>query len=355
MSDRLAEAIQDLAEAHPGLGDIVRVDIDDSGTLTLTAQGSEETRWFKHDDRGLIEQFPAHDKKLPLADHLRACNDWRVLSYRPGRRMVVLKRQGENVSVLKGHKQARSARAAVHQGVAEGAMRRGAFRVPRLLRHDGRHEALVFEFMEGSEVELGAENAPHYGRLGELLAVFQQDECAGDLEYFGARDEFEVLERWRHKVLLAVETLPEGWLEVRERLERCASALPAPHLGLCHRDLHDRQVHAEAGRIALLDFDLLCRADVALDPGNLVAHLSWRSVQGLFGADETSVHELRRVFLEGLGRAREPGFAERLAFYTASAFLRLALVYRLRPKWSPRISELILGANAVLDGHVLTP
>ncbi len=34
---------------------------------------------------------------------------------------------------------------------------------------------------------------------------------------------------------------------------------------------------------------------------------------------------------------------------TASAFLRLALVYRLRPRWSVAALELIAWADAVLD------
>lgn len=346
MSDRLAAATDELEQVCTDLREIVRVDVDDGGVLTLTAVCTGSTRWFTHDDRGLIERFPERDAKLPLSARLQTENGWRVLSYRPGRRLVVLISRDERANVFKGHRKSRSARAAVSQGVAEGAMRRGAFRVPRLLGHDGLHEALIFEFLAGREVELGPESVPLYARLGEKLAVFQGDESARDVGAFGWREELEVLERWRKKVLDATGTLPGGWAEAHARLAEHAARLPPAVLGLAHRDLHDRQVHEENGEVALLDFDLLARADVALDPGNLVAHLRWRGLQGLHGADAASTRALEAAFLGGLGRMHEPGFEARLAFYVASAFLRLALVYRLRPRWSPRVTELVALADA---------
>lgn len=348
MSAALALAVQELEQLWPALTEIVRVDADEDGELMLTATDGSLTRWFTHDDRGLIERFPERDARLPLAALLRAQGGWRVLSYRPGRRVVVLLARDGRTNVLKGHKKSRSARAAVSQGVAEGAMRRGAFRVPHLLQHDGAHEALVFEHLAASEVELGTESAPLYGRLGRQLAVFQGDASAADLRVFGPRDELDVLARWRSKVESTAGELPPGWLAVRARLEEQMQRLPEPVLGLCHRDLHDRQVHLCDDEIALFDFDLLCRADVALDPGNLVAHLRWRALQGLHGA-EAGTRALEQAFLAGLDRAREPGFEARLAFYTASAWLRLALVYRLRPRWSGRVTELVSWAAAVLD------
>lgn len=348
MSERLEAAAAEVAAVVPGLRELLRIDVDDSGALVLTASGPTGTRWFTHDDRGLIERFPERDAKLPLSGHLRETSGWEVLSYRPARRLVAAVRRTERVNVMKGHKAGRSARAAVHQSIAEAAMRRGGFRVPRLLAHDGRNEALVFEFLAGREVSLASASAGLYGELGRRLRAFQEHEGARDLKVFGACDELEVLGKWRAKVL-QVAGLPEGWDEACGRLEACLTTLEAPLLGLCHRDLHDRQVHAEAGGVTLLDFDLLCCADVALDPGNLAVHLAWRAIQGEHEADASSVRALERAFLEGLGRNAQPGFAARLAFYRASTFLRLALVYRLRPRWAPLVHELVARAATALD------
>jgi hypothetical protein len=353
--DRLAEAVEDVAAAWPDLEEVVRTDVDGAGGLVLTAAGKGRMRWFTHDDRGLIEHDPARDPGLPLSAYLGSAHDWRILSYRPGRRMVLLVCRGDAVNVFKGYKQARSARAAVNVGVAEAAMRRGCFRVPHLVRRDGGHEALVLEYVASGEVDLHASSARLYARLGERLAAFQRDEAMRDVAVFTLAEELAVLERWSDKVLTALGGLPEGWTETHARLGQAARRLPQPVMGLTHRDLHDRQVHVAGEDVALFDFDLLCSADVALDPANLVAHLRWRALQGLHGADGESVGALSREFLGALGRSSEPGFAVRLAFYEASALLRLALVYRLRPRWHGRVTQLVAMAGALLDELAQVP
>ena len=119
-------------------------------------------------------------------------------------------------------------------------------------------------------------------------------------------------------------------------------------LVLTHRDLHDRQLLVTGRGLALLDFDLLCRADATLDAANLLTHLSLRALQGVRGADETSVHACGRALLDGLDRSEEPGFWEKLRFYQATTYLRLALVYRLRPRWRRLCGDLVaLGRQCV--------
>ena len=48
-----------------------------------------------------------------------------------------------------------------------------------------------------------------------------------------------------------------------------------------------------------------------------------------------------KQFLLGLARNEEPGFWERLRFYQATTFCRLALIYELRPNWSPLVPDLV--------------
>lgn len=353
MSGRWAAAIEELSQAWPGLEEIVRVDVDDEGGLVLSAVGEQKSRWFTHDDRGLIERFPAQDRKVILAGRLAHTSDWRVLSYRPERRMVVrVERDGETF-VVKGHKKGRSTRAAARQRIAEGAMARGAFRVPRMTLHEPEREAMAFEFLRGPELELAPGCEPHFARLGRELRVFQADPAALELEAHLVPEELDVLAKWCTKVKLAVGALPSHWAELHGRLEDCARTLPGPELGLAHRDLHDRQIHVVEGRVALLDFDLLCRADVALDPANLIVHLAWRAAQGLHGATPASVTAASAAFLDGLGRRGEQAFAARLAFWSAASALRIALVYRLRPRWAGRIEPLLELAEGSLDHPAL--
>ena len=349
MSGRWSAALDELASAWPALEEVVRVDVDDEGGLVLTATGAGTTRWFTHDDRGLIEQFPQQDRKVILAGRLAHTSDWRVLSYRPARRMVVRVDREGTTFVIKGYKKGRSLKAAAHQKVAEAAMARGAFRVPRMTLHEPERDAMAFEWLSGREVELGSGCVTHYRRLGEELRVFQEDPAAEDLGAHLVAEELEVLARWRGKVRTATGELPPGWEELHARLEESTRFLPGPRLGLAHRDLHDRQVHLVDGRVTLLDFDLLCRADTALDPANLVVHLAWRVAQQLHGATASSVTAASQAFLEGLGRRSEPDFSPRLAFWSAATALRIALVYRLRPRWAGQIQPLLELAEGSLD------
>ncbi|MEZ5973836.1 MAG: phosphotransferase [Planctomycetota bacterium] len=76
----------------------------------------------------------------------------------------------------------------------------------------------------------------------------------------------------------------------------CANRFPdlPPHAWVaCHRDLHDGQILISGGRPVLLDLDLLCAADPALDAGNLTAHFLLRELQAAGGADRESIARSR--------------------------------------------------------------
>jgi hypothetical protein len=352
---RLDEAMADVRRRLPDLQEVLRVDVDDFGAVHVTARTPQATHWFVHDDRGLIARRPQDDPALPLAERLQTTDDWTVLSYRAGRRAVVQVTQGGCRNVVKGHRKGRSARAAVNQSIAEGTLRSVGVRVPRLLRHEGRHEALVFEHADVQEIELDASATPYLARLGAHLRGFQEDPCRKHVKSFLHTDELGVLDLWRRKVERAVGELPDGWEAGRQRVEELAGALGEIRPVLAHRDLHDRQLFRIDGEVALLDFDLLCQADSALDAANLIAHLRWRAMQGLFGADEATAEAGSRALLEGLDRNAEPDFDRRLAFYQATAFLRLALVYRVRPPWGTLVPGLVERAAAALEDPVSLP
>jgi hypothetical protein len=63
-------------------------------------------------------------------------------------------------------------------------------------------------------------------------------------------------------------------------------------------------------------------------------------MQGVAGLDAPRVAALRDAFVSGLGRSGDREFARRLAFYESATFLRLALVYSLRPPWAHLVSPL---------------
>ena len=187
----------------------------------------------------------------------------------------------------------------------------------------------------------GADAAALFDKIGKGLCNFQNFTTDVEFDLFDSREEIGVIDALAERLTRAGLDLPDEWPELRERLQSAEQELPEAQIGLCHRDLHDKQFIQHRSHIALLDFDLMCTADVALDPANFLAHLVLRKLQGVRGATQKSVEVCGQGFLHGLGRNSEPGFRERLKFYQATTFCRLALVYSLRPPWTGLVPDLL--------------
>ncbi|HSF14524.1 MAG TPA: phosphotransferase [Vicinamibacteria bacterium] len=324
-------------------GSIRRVEVGRKGWLDLTADVPGGQRWFRWDSRQSRELLPEHDRSLPLARRLPG--DARVLSYRPDRRIVIEHDQEGHRVVEKGYRKGRSRLAADRYSCMEET-RGSGFVVPRLIRHRRETESLVFEHIRGESLTSPTACPDVFARLGAALRKLQDHGAVERLEPFGPEEEIAVLDRWAAKVHEASGGLPEEWSQLRADLERKRPDPTSCRVGMTHRDLHDRQLLITRSGLAILDCDLLCRADVALDPANLIAHLHLRALQKDF--DGRAAEGASEAFLAGLGRSGEPGFRERLGFYQTSSYLRLALVYSLRPRWLDRVPALLRLARCCL-------
>ena len=116
-------------------------------------------------------------------------------------------------------------------------------------------------------------------------------------------DELRIL----HRCLEALrETRPEWAWRLRRLLAACdrlgAATTPGPPCGI-HRDFYPDHALLDGERLYLLDFDLYCEGDPALDVGNCIAHITEQSLrtQGDPGAlaDREAVLEDRFVELAG--------------------------------------------------------
>ena len=121
-----------------------------------------------------------------------------------------------------------------------------------------------------------------------------------------AGDELRILaERLR-----ALAEQRPAWSERLERLlaacRRLAAGLPAaPPCGI-HRDFYPDQVIVNGARLALIDLDLYCAGDPALDAGNLSAHLAEWALRsrGDAGALADRERAFEERFLERSGAGR---------------------------------------------------
>ena len=213
-----------------------------------------------------------------------------------------------------------------------------------VLEEDGPGDWVRFERLEGRPLPIDRHEGELFFRLGSELRAFQDSRHgagAGPLAQHGPSAELALLDRLATRYRALEGDPPPRWDATREELAKRARQLEGLELRPCHRDLHDGQLLVQGDGIALLDLDLLCRADATLDPANFLAHLALRELQGVPGVDEESVLACGQAFLEGLDRADATGFWRRLRYHQAASFLRLALVYGLRPRWSRLAPSLV--------------
>jgi aminoglycoside phosphotransferase (APT) family kinase protein len=320
-----------------------RVDLV-AGSPLLSVRTPTGRRWFHSLDGGLLEFMPTRDPKLPLARSLVGSE--RILAYRPLRRLVVECETERGPLIVKGYRRGRAARMESLYSVARRAAAGSGFRVPAVLARTQASESLLFEHLPGRPLVAEPGSEATYREVGAALARFQSVDTNGHLPPFSALDELGVLDAWSSRVRELGDRLPAGWSEIRRRLDAIEGGLPEARAVPTHRDLHDGQFLESDEGIALLDFDLLCRADGALDPANLLCHFELRSLQGR--QSEQAAMACRRSFLEGFAAGGER-FEGRLAFYQTTTYLRLALVYALRPRWRSLSSPLVDRARRTLD------
>jgi aminoglycoside phosphotransferase (APT) family kinase protein len=123
------------------------------------------------------------------------------------------------------------------------------------------------------------------------------------------KDELKIL----RNCLAQVAILYPEWSQRLERLMRLCEKIgcemqPAGPCGI-HRDFYASQVIVESDRLWLIDFDLYCMGDPALDAGNFVGHITQQSLRE-YGRTEALMeveHALEEEFVRLSGeRTRAP-------------------------------------------------
>ena len=345
-------ALAKLQALHLSTEQVRRVAVASQGTLHIEVHEGIKQRFFVFEDNELSESQVKNDKKIPLVSRLDEpgfLNDHQIISYRPGRRIVLESVNTKQDIVLKGYKKHKSPHAAKCYAIALSACEQGGFDIPELLQYETQSDCLIMAKRVGKTPVIATDAIATWAGIGSCLQRLQSSPGTNDLEEFSSRDELLVLDERARRFLLCIPLLPKGWQAGRDHLETALTKLPPAVMGLAHRDLHDGQFIVAGSTISLLDFDLICHADLALDAGNLLAHMKLRTLQGRQGGDSSAFTACSKAFLFGLGRQDEPGFESRLHFYQATTFFRLALLYALRPRWSHLTDTLIAEGNRCID------
>ena len=272
----------------------------------------------------LTAQAPGTDPKLAIPEG-------EIVSHRLRKRAVI--RSSDGSSYTKVVRAGKSA--AIIEGTRRAEAFRAGLRMPEILASS--EDTVTLAALDGRSLhrpELFSEE--EWRRAwSEVTAGLQATWAtgAGEGPVHSAAEECAVLRGWVGKALAFVDD-PAVLLAATERACAQLLSLPEPELVACHRDLHSKQLlwSADTGP-GLLDVDTACRADRALDVGNLRAHALWRQRQGVWNAEQT------RVVLEELDRVDVDKQA--LEAYQYATTVRLVCVYAFRPKYRAQAMELL--------------
>jgi glycosyltransferase involved in cell wall biosynthesis len=168
----------------------------------------------------------------------------------------------------------------------------------------------------------------------------------------GMADELRIL----HECLAKVAQLKPEWSHRLHRLgaacDRLGATVPEPRPCGIHRDFYPAQVIASADappavhpggtpRVYLIDFDLYCLGDPALDIGNFIGHTMEQSLRelgdphGLAGAEEA----LAERFIELSGESCRPAI-EAYTTLTLVRHIYLSTQFPKRQEFTPALLEL---------------
>jgi hypothetical protein len=154
-------------------------------------------------------------------------------------------------------------------------------------------------------------------------------------------DELRIL----HERLALVARAEPGWAIRIERLLEASGrrAAATPTLGSrgVHRDFYADQVLVDGARLWLLDFDLYCEADPALDTGNFCGHVTEQSLRTL--GDPAALADveaaLEERFVELTGEAARPA-VRAYAVLTLVRHIQLSTQFADRRPYTGRLLEL---------------
>ena len=92
-------------------------------------------------------------------------------------------------------------------------------------------------------------------------------------------DELRILHQCLPKVCDGNPAWTKRIAHLLDACDRLGASVPPPRTCGIHRDFYPAQVIVEGGRLHLLDFDLYCLGDPALDVGNFLGHLTEESLR----------------------------------------------------------------------------
>ena len=278
----------------------------------------------------LVVQAGGADRRLrSLAPLVAAGAD--LVVHRPERRAVVRTGEGESRTFTKVVRPSRTADLA--QRMTRAAAVPGLL-APRVVATDESAGTIEMSTLPGRTLHDLLTDGMPAGTAEAIGAAVRTLHTAPDVDGVGGHDLGAEVDVTRALLDLARlhHALEPRTLDALDRdAARAASVVigagPVGGRSLLHRDLHDKQLLVDDGRVGMLDVDTIVLGDAALDLGNLLAHLDLRVRQGW--TLPSTAAEVEDGVLEGYA----PDARTRAAAsgYRALTRARLRALYAFRP------------------------
>jgi hypothetical protein len=117
-------------------------------------------------------------------------------------------------------------------------------------------------------------------RIAELSHKVHRSAIVADKK-FAIEDELTILDNCLQQVGLLHPEWSARLRNLNENCRRLAEQIPVPQAGGIHRDFYSSQVLIDGDRLWVIDFDLYCEGDPALDAGNFLGHVTEQALREL--------------------------------------------------------------------------
>lgn len=178
---------------------------------------------------------------------------------------------------------------------------------------------------------------------GRIAGAIHKLQCVGPAarRRHGMADELHIL----HRQLVPVAEANSPWdgriRRVLEASERLAASLPGPVFRPSHRDCYADNVMVNGTWLYLVDLDLYCMADPALDIGNFIGHVTEFALRTR-GQSDALIHLEQALTESFLARAGEASRVAVCAYTTLTLVRHIAISQRIpeRRALTPELLEL---------------
>ncbi|MDH3626994.1 MAG: phosphotransferase [Acidobacteriota bacterium] len=321
--------------------------------LLLSPVGSGDSCWYQVENgmdrpRALS---PLEDPELPVLRQvvdrwLRRGREFRLLAWRIGRRAVFRLSRGQSSRICKLYRRERHT---LTRWQVTAEINNDRWRAPNVLAWDPSLRRLDIEFLPGTSLNTrwlaGRAEFGDGVHIASLLDWLAGCPVPRGFPVYEVEDEVLLLQRRLAEYQRTLAAPPARTGETVSRVIRALRELtPVPN-SLCHRDLHDKQILLDGDRGGLIDFDLAAAGHPALDAGNILAHLRLRAMKGA----QIPWRDIVSTIVDNATPTRSHSLALRV--WTASALMRLTLIYARRRRPPELLEALETSTRAALEGR----